>query len=244
MLTDIHCHLFDLHKKELLREQLTDANKIGIKNHISVALTNEEVDFHLKNKQLFTSFYAGIHPKYINQAEINIDRIVTLCAQKQIVAIGEIGLDKRFEDIEKQNKILLIQLEIAKEFNLPVVFHNVKMYYELSKLIRDNFPQTRGILHSFNGSVDIFSTFKKMDFAFSINCRFQNYIILQQIISWGRFFIETDAPYQKPATDNSEINSLKNLLIPYNNLIKSSSEDIINRGLQVNNKYYFEKGIS
>ena len=237
MLTDIHCHLFDLYKKDLLIDQLEEASKNGISQHISVALTDEEIEWHLENKNYFFKFYAGIHPSYIDK--LKVDRIVQLCENEEIIAIGEIGFDKRFSNFDYQKNILLQQLEIAKEFQLPVIFHNVKMYYELHKLIKDNFPKTIGILHSFNGSKEIFDAFKSFDFAFSINARFKNKEVMKRILKWGRFFIETDVPYQKPIDSEAEINSLKNLIIPYQNLINNSSKEFVARRLAVNLQEYF-----
>ncbi len=221
-MTDIHCHLFDLYKKNILFEQITEANNAGILNHFSVALTEIEIKWHLKNSHYYEYFYAGIHPNFIN--EINIETIIQLCEQNKIIAIGEIGFDKRTPNIKKQEKILLQQLEIAQEFELPVIFHNVKMYYELAKLLSKNFPKIKGILHGFNSSEEVFEVFKKKEFAFSINTRFNNVNLLKKILKWGLLFLETDAPFQKPIYDKKSFNSLENLLIPYKLIHKETDQ--------------------
>ena len=67
-----------------------------------------------------------------------------------------IWLDNRNDNFEWQKKILLMQLDLAKNYDLPVVFHTVKQYYELDKILKNNFPKVQGFLHAFNASQEIF----------------------------------------------------------------------------------------
>ncbi len=107
----------------------------------------------------------GIHPHdaaILADAEGNptaggrevLTRLRALAAHPRVVAIGEIGLDY-YRDLSPrpaQHTALTLQLELAAEMALPVVFH-----------IRDAYPQTRAlveavgipargaVLHSFAG---------------------------------------------------------------------------------------------
>ena len=236
-ITDIHCHLFDLYKLDILDKQIQECDEFS--DRFSVALSDEEIDWHLNNRKYFSAFYAGIHPKNIIEKKTSLERIIQLCEQNEIIAIGEIGLDRRYGNFDKQNKLLLTQLDIAQQFNLPVVFHNVKMYYELAKIIKNNFPQTRGILHGFNGSEEIFHTFKQFNFAFSLNCRFNKNSYLQKILNWGRFFLETDAPFQAPF--GSETNSLNNIKLIYETISNYADEIYLAKQLEINKMDFFDR---
>jgi TatD DNase family protein len=106
-------------------------------------------------------------------------------------------------------------LEIAQSHDLPVVFHSVGRYYDLYKLIKSNFPKTRGILHSFASSDEVFQIFKSMGFCFSLGASIlvsRNHDkVLQNVLDWGLYVIETDAPAQKPFFAETEFNKLKYL---------------------------------
>jgi len=132
--------------------------------------------------------------------------------REKLQLLGEIGFDKRNDNWEWQKKILLKQLELAREFDLPVIFHVVKSYYELYKLLKDNFPKVRGYLHGFNSSMDVFEAFNSFDLGYSLNARLPEDKVVQAIIRRGYWEIETDAPYAKPADFDGEYNVLANLI--------------------------------
>lgn len=233
---DIHCHLYDLQKQKSLSDNLLKLNDQN--RFFSVATNQQEVDWHLANRKLFDGFYAGIHPLDCDKNPIDVDYLIALCEAKNILAIGEIGLDKREDNFKIQKDILLKQLEIAAIFDLPVVFHVVKDYYRLAKIVRDNFPKTRGILHGFNSSLEVVDLYKKMGFAFSIGCRPPQENVLHKILEWGRFFIETDAPFQAPFGSGGD-NKLSNIEISFQILAKLSNENYIREQLDINENEFF-----
>lgn len=66
--------------------------------------------------------------------------------------MGECGLDKRFkESIDQQLEVFDFQLELAKQYNKPVVIHSVKQHH----LVQERLKQAkvdRGIVHGFSGN--------------------------------------------------------------------------------------------
>lgn len=206
---DAHCHLAD---PTLNKDFLDiDSKKTDISGFISSALSKEEFIWHQKNKHIKIKWIAGIHPTYEKSKLEDLNAIIDLCETKQIIGIGEIGLDSRNNNRDYQKKILLEQLAIAQEFELPVVFHVVKEYYSLAKILKNNFPKTRGYLHGFNSSKDVMKLFLDFDLAFSLNCRPPKIDVIQNISRYGHFLFETDAPYQKPIGYENEFNPLSNI---------------------------------
>ena len=207
---DAHCHFFELDEKGVLDKELNAAEEVG--GFFCSALSKEQFDWYITNDKKYPiKWYAGIHPYYDKSDIKDLDKIISLAQDKKIIGIGEIGLDKRGNDKEHQKEILLKQLDIATQFDLPVVFHVVGKYYELYKILKKNFPKIRGILHGFGGSQEIFEMFKKFDLAFSIGNKFDNDNLMKEIIKYGFFTVETDAPYQKPKGSDDDYNHLSNL---------------------------------
>lgn len=72
--------------------------------------------------------------------------------ESKITAVGECGLDKRFkESIDQQLEVFDFQLELAKQYNKPVVIHSVKQHH----LVQERLKQAkvdRGIVHGFSGN--------------------------------------------------------------------------------------------
>ena len=217
-LIDAHCHLSD----ERIFAEIPEALELGISGFISSALCQEEYDWHIQNEIPEMKWCAGIHPYYKKSKESDLDRIIQLCEEKKIVGIGEIGLDGRNNNSKWQTQLLLQQLDIARNFDLPIVFHTVRKYYKLYKLLKNNFPKVRGFLHAFNASKDIAEIFAKFDLAFSIGCKPPKNDCINYILKRGFYLFETDAPYQKPHDSKDEYNHLKNLLQNVENISKNS----------------------
>ena len=213
---DAHCHLTDDRIFNNLEDEISSAQDIGINGFISSILCKDEYESIKLAKFLkfgkFIKWSAGIHPYYKKSSEHDLELLIKLCDEKQIIAIGEIGLDKRNDNFEWQKKILLPQLDLAKNYHLPVIFHVVKNYYELYKILKNNFPGTRGFIHGFNSSKEVFDNFSKFDLGFSLNLHQPGTDVLKNIIKRGFYFFETDAPYQKEKGSKEEFNHLKNLI--------------------------------
>jgi TatD DNase family protein len=209
---DVHCHLADSRIAANLEQELSEAREAGISRFISSALCKEEFEWHQNQNISQMKWCAGIHPYYEKSSENDFDALIKFCDENKIVAIGEIGLDGRNDNQKWQEQILLKQLDLAQNYGLPVVFHVVRKYYELYKILKTNFPKIRGHLHSFNASREIAEQFSKFDLAFSLGCRPPKKEVLKLIIDRGFFLFETDAPYQKPIDDKNDFNHLKNLM--------------------------------
>lgn len=209
---DAHCHLAEERIASNLQNEIAEANDAGISHFFSSALCQKEIEWHQKNSFPGMFWCAGIHPYYDESAENDFNTLIKLCDEKQIIAIGEIGLDKRKDNFEWQKKILLRQLDLAKNYDLPVVFHNVGQYYEIHKILKNNFPKIRGIQHSFKGSQEVFEVYKYYDIAFSVCGKLPKDGVILSIIKHGFYLFETDAPYQKPTELDDDYNHLKNLM--------------------------------
>lgn len=103
----------------------------------------------------------GIHPLRVKEQyqlpTVLQDELIALEEyfaehESKITAVGECGLDKRFkESIDQQLEVFDFQLELAKQYNKPVVIHSVKQHH----LVQERLKQAkvdRGIVHGFSGN--------------------------------------------------------------------------------------------
>jgi TatD DNase family protein len=209
---DAHCHLADDRIASNLKNEITDANKVGVTHFISTALCKEEFEWHHNSNISKMNWIAGIHPHYEKTDENDFNYLIKLCDEKQIIAIGEIGLDNRNNNFEWQKKMLLMQLDLAANYDLPVVFHCVRQYYETYKILKNNFSKIRGFLHAFNASMDIFKEFSKFDLAISMNCKPPKDDVIRAVLKRGFYLFETDAPDMRPRELKEDFNHLRNLM--------------------------------
>jgi TatD DNase family protein len=238
MLIDAHCHLF-FENQSSESEFLNHISELNVSTFITSALYKNDLNkiFDLNTFKIT----AGIHPYLFNQTDLDLNFLDQLCLDKKIIAIGEIGLDKRYDHQDTQKELLLSQLDLARSYNLPVIFHCVKAYYDLYKILKNNFPTVTGIMHAFTANLEIYENFSKFNLLFSLSKRLdfssKDKPLVHKIVSDKRFVFETDYEYNINLTTqtnalnysyevhkiNSEINylsdSLPNLIeIQYNNL--------------------------
>jgi TatD DNase family protein len=100
----------------------------------------------------------GIHPLYVQKAkESDIDflkiQIKKSLDDPRFVGVGEIGLDYFVEglDPQRQEYFFHAQLDLAEQFQLPVILHVRRSQDAVLKALRKR-KVPSGIAHAFNGS--------------------------------------------------------------------------------------------
>lgn len=122
------------------------------------------------------------------------------------VAIGEIGLEYHYspQTAELQKEALLSQLELARDWNLPVNIHlrdATEDWFAIMDKCRG--MGLRGNLHCFSGSAEVFERMQRYgEWYVGIGglLTFKNARIATDIlrIPMDRILLETDAPYLAP----------------------------------------------
>lgn len=130
-LIDAHIHLSDTEYKGHIEELIADAKKAGVvalvSNSMDLATCKNDIELAQKFPGLVYPAL-GIHPWNVNVLKENEleETIVFIQKQKSSVkAIGEIGLDGKYETIwEKQMMVFDKMLHLAEQLNLPVIIHS------------------------------------------------------------------------------------------------------------------------
>ena len=159
MWTDTHCHLdapeFDADRDSVVGR----ARAAGVAQIVlpAVEVANFGTVRALAHRHHFT-YALGIHPLFTGRAlDTDLQKLrEALRAHRddqRLVAVGEIGLDHVVPglDLQRQQQYYVAQLELAREFALPVILHVRRSADTLLKHLR-TIPVRGGIAHAFNGS--------------------------------------------------------------------------------------------
>ncbi len=145
-------------------------------------------------------FYSiGLHPWYINKDSIDekLEIIEKHITHPQVIAVGEIGLDRRCNvDFQLQHKVLMKQLSIAERYRKPVVMHVVKAYSDIIAIKKKLNPKIPWILHGYQANSTITLKLIEQGFYFSFGVRLLNQISnnvdIVRIVPHDRLFLEND----------------------------------------------------
>ena len=80
---------------------------------------------------------AGLHPWYLENAEKELNQLKDISVHKNVVAIGECGLDRLSKmNWEKQILYFEKQLDLAVSLNKPVIIHCVRAFSETLAMLK------------------------------------------------------------------------------------------------------------
>lgn len=135
----------------------------------------------------------GIHPWTLTEenADTQWQTLRKAVEDKQVVAIGEGGLDKiKGPSFELQLSLLKKQIALSEEKELPLILHCVKAFNELIRLKRELKPRQPWILHGFRGKEALAADCVRHGFHLSFGEHFQKEAL--KCVPIERLFIETD----------------------------------------------------
>lgn len=209
MLVDTHAHLNFQVFKDDLDQVLRQSQKAGIEKIINVGADLDSSQKAVEIAQKYSSCYAsvGIHPHHAGEQKTGWEQKLKQLAQnRKVVAIGECGLDYHSYETggitnpQTQKEVFEKQLNLARELNLPIIFHCRHAQEEILHLIK--VPVT-GVFHCFSGDEKFLGQVLKKGFYVGLdgNLTFKNAKDLQEVAKSAplqRILLETDSPYLTP----------------------------------------------
>lgn len=214
MIIDTHCHLS---KKDYnnLDEVIKNIDGIIIISGCDDETNGEVIEIVNNYETVYGTL--GIHPEEIDKLTDNsFEFIERNLNNPKIVAIGEIGLDYYWnkENKQEQQKVFRKQLEIAKNYNLPVVVHSRDAIEDTYNILKDY--KLKGDIHCFGSSLEMANKFIKLGYKIGIGgvLTFKNSLKLKEVlknISLDSILLETDSPYLSPEPFRGKKNEPKNV---------------------------------
>jgi TatD DNase family protein len=217
-LFDTHCHLDAPGNDRDPAALIDEARAVGVGAILLPAVepANWQACIDIAQQHPgFVHLALGIHPQAVrdlDDATLHdaLDRLPELLRAHGAVAVGEVGLDHRWDRDPaaraRQLTAFTRQLDIARELSLPPLMHCLDAYDPLLQAWKKH-PIRRagveGIMHSYSGSADMVP----------IYIREGMWISFSGGVTWthakrtpaacratpdDRLLIETDAPYQPP----------------------------------------------
>ncbi len=168
---DVHCHLSQYPN---CKEVIIDSKKKNIVIiSVSMSLKDNLENIHfLKNENV--KIMLGVHPmktgtRKFKQAEHEEVKDLIQKHVKEIVGIGEIGLDKSMHPkyFDKQEYYLREYLELAEKLKLGVTLHGRRAQPRLFEILKD-YDINPTVIHWYYGPDDLILEGVKRDYYFSI----------------------------------------------------------------------------
>jgi TatD DNase family protein len=206
-IVDTHCHLdleaFDEDRSDVFQRALS----AGVHAMVLVGYNPERwnTTADLCSRHGFLRRTLGVHP---NNADIWSEEISAQLRreieQDRPVAIGEIGLDfyRSAGNAEQQRHAFVEQLEMAAEFNLPVVIHQRSAEDEVINILTDMSPDS-GVMHCFSGNQMYAERCLELGLYLGVGgvltfSRSNEIRDAVAAVPFDRFILETDAPFLAP----------------------------------------------
>ena len=219
---DTHCHLHDSEFYPVNREEIYAESRAAGVTMICVGTDVRSSRAAVQFARSHEGCYAvvGIHPheaKFGGTPEIRAlleedHPRSKIQDPRSIIGIGEIGLDYFYEHSSRdvQQQLLREQLQLAVDFGLPVSFH-IRDAFDDFWPIFDEFPEVRGVMHSFTDTQANLEKGMKRGLYVGINgiSTFTKDEAQQQIyttVPLKKILLETDAPFLTPKPFRGKMN--------------------------------------
>jgi len=232
--TDTHCHIYTEQFDEDRSGIIESSIKVGVKRFLLPAidasytkrLTSLAGEYPT---QIFPMF--GLHPCSVKDNwELEIEEVQRYLFNNPTnvkpIAVGEIGLDLYWEKsfLDQQIEVLKIQINWAKELNLPIVIHVRDAFEEILEIIDElNDERLSGVFHCFTGNLEQAKHILNYGgFKLGIGglLTFKNSGLDKTIeqVDLKHLLLETDSPYLAPHPHRGKRNEPSYLMLVAKNL--------------------------
>ena len=139
----------------------------------------------------------GLHPWYLQDHDLNFNKLKQYAAYPNVLAIGECGLDRTCNsDFEIQEITFRKQIILAKVLSKPLVLHCVKSYNDVLRMLKEQKFNQAVIFHGYNKNATLAKQLVQQGFYISFGATLlKNPKKMEQVlnsISIESLFLETD----------------------------------------------------
>lgn len=208
---DTHCHLTHPRLSSDEREIVARAREAGLQACVSIGTGVEDGHRVLELVARHPAFIhgtVGLDPFTSHAAGDGFDdafaELAALIGGGGFVALGEIGLDYHYylDPPAVQAQRFERQLDLALEYDLPVVIHVREAHEPMRRILADH-RQNRGVIHSFTAGPGEAEGYLELGWYLAFNGvmtfpRAPEVREAARICPADRLLIETDAPYLAP----------------------------------------------
>ena len=207
---DTHCHINANRFLDDLPETISRARDAGVVN-MAVVGTNLQTSLRCAAiAKQHEGVYAvvGIQPNCAHEAAASDwESIVSLLSEPDVIALGETGLDRHWDDcpMDVQEEYFDRHLRLSQELKIPFVVHMRECGADVLRMLTEARQRSplQGVMHSFTGDLELMQACVElgMYISFAGMVTFKKSDELREVamaVPDDRLLIETDAPYLSP----------------------------------------------
>lgn len=246
MLIDTHAHLNFADYKKDLDEVIKKSLSQGVKKIICVSsnLSDSVKAITIAKKYPDVIFAAvGLHPqqtdpKNKDSLEKQIKELNKLALNKEVIAIGECGLDfskapplEKNRSFKKQFFLFEKQIDLALRLNKPLIIHSRKAFNETFKVLEKHFfdskGKLKGVFHCYSAGKSEIKKVETINFYFGLdgNLTYDSGLEnISKIIPLEKIILETDSPFLTPIPNRGLRNEPQNVKIIAKFLARAKKE--------------------
>ena len=207
-LFDTHVHLEDSRFDEDRDEIIAALKEKNIDKIVTVGtdVTTSKECIEIAGKHANVYAAIGLHPH--DAKDFKDEDILTferLAKDKNVVAIGEIGLDYHYDFSPRdiQMDAFVSQMELAKRINMPAIYHIREAFGDFLPMVQRGETANNAVMHCYGGSVESAKICLDagMLISFTGVITFKNANKIRSVVEYvplDRLMIETDCPYMAP----------------------------------------------
>ncbi len=211
---DNHCHLFENAEEEILK-----ARESSVVGFINVGTDIETSLDSIEKAKMFSDVWAtaGVHP---HEAQKGTEGLSELLVDKNVVAVGEAGLDFHYDHSPRkaQKRVFAEQIQMANERELPLVIHTREAWEETFEILDSEGVPEYTVFHCFTGgkveSIECLDRGAYLSFSGIIT--FKKAESLREAAAQcplERAMIETDSPFLTPVPFRGKKNEPANVVL-------------------------------
>jgi TatD DNase family protein len=212
-LFDSHTHIDMKHFQSDLDSVIRRARDAGIIGMVtsSIGLGSFRRTIGITKKYPnFIYHSAGCSVSQLTEEETAKTIALTQKYSKDIVAIGEVGLDyywvKDMRGQKAQEPLFSKFIELANEMSLPIVIHSRKAEARATEMLEDHFLGDV-LMHCFDGPPEVARRVADNGWYITLPANFDKYrnrIASAKILPLNQILLETDGPYLSPTPTRNE----------------------------------------
>ncbi|NBO23734.1 MAG: TatD family deoxyribonuclease [Chlamydiae bacterium] len=222
---DTHAHLMCEQLYPDIEKIVERAKLVGVKKIFNIAtdLDTLEKGISFAKRNPFIKNIAAITPHDVEKIQEDFFlKVKEAALKKELIAIGETGLDYHYFHATKENqkKSFIKHIQLALETNLPLMIHCREAFSDLIEIL-DEYPALKKVvIHCFTGTkkeaIELVN--RGIYLSFSGILTYKKSVELQEVLEQtpiDLIILETDSPYLAPLKLRGRLNEPSFILETY-----------------------------
>lgn len=211
---DAHCHLedkrFNRDRGEVIRA-CREKNVEIVTSGVGVGGCRRALEIKRKYRDIYLTL--GFHPHSVRADDKVVEEVCKIIRdnEQDILAVGEVGLDIKDENLPRQREIFQRFISLAEELDKPLVVHGRGLERECYNIINN---RVVSMFHCYSGDEKLARELVENGHYISIStlvCISSYHRHLVKNLDLENILVETDSPYLSPVRGkkNTPLNVIK-----------------------------------